>query len=260
MRLVCLRILAFSAFLFAISGARAGAWLQPPGEGEVILGGSFSDSLRAYDVRGRLAPVFSYKKFELTAYMEYGAMEQVTLVAAPSVLDFRAKPPGQSYAGMGVLEAGARVKLYEYDEWIFSAQATLRDATNPRSRIFLDTGHGVQADARLLIGRSFTVFGFPAFSNLEIGYRSPGGFGHEVRADATIGIRPMEKLLVLLQTFNISAIHTAPLYPTRSSKIALSAVYDVTQSISVQLGGIIGLPGVNTTTERGVISAVWYRF
>jgi hypothetical protein len=118
----------------------------------------------------------------------------------------------------------------------------------------------VQADARLLIGRSFTIFGFPAFSSLEIGYRSPGGFGHEVRADATMGIRPMEKLLVLLQTFNISAIHAAPLYPTRSNKIALSAVYAVTQNISVQLGGIIGLPGVNTTTERGVISAVWYRF
>jgi hypothetical protein len=34
----------------------------------------------------------------------------------------------------------------------------------------------------------------------------------------------------------------------------------VTPSISVQVGCIIGLPGVNTTTERGVISAVWYRF
>jgi hypothetical protein len=63
MRLVCLRILAFSTLLFAIAGARAGAWLQPPAEGEVILGGSFSDSLRAYDVRGRLAPLASYKKF-----------------------------------------------------------------------------------------------------------------------------------------------------------------------------------------------------
>jgi hypothetical protein len=34
----------------------------------------------------------------------------------------------------------------------------------------------------------------------------------------------------------------------------------VTQSISVQVGGIVGLPGVNTTTERGIISALWYRF
>ncbi|HZY14678.1 MAG TPA: hypothetical protein VFE89_18380 [Beijerinckiaceae bacterium] len=68
--------------------------------------------------------------------MEYGAVEQVTLIAAPSVLDFRAKPPGESYAGMGVLEAGARVKLYQHEEWIFSAQTTLREATNARSRIF----------------------------------------------------------------------------------------------------------------------------
>jgi hypothetical protein len=100
----------------------------------------------------------------------------------------------------------------------------------------------VQADARLLIGRSFTLLGFPAFSSIEIGYRSPGGFGHEIRArDAR---HPADgKVLVLLQTFNISALHAAPLYPTRSNKIALSAVYDVTpSSISVQVGGIIGQP------------------
>jgi protein XagA len=260
MRFACLRVLAFGALLLLATGAWAGAWLEPAGRGEVIVGGTFSDSLRAYDVNGRLAPVSSYKKFELTAYLEYGATDGVTLIAAPSVLDFRAEPPGQSYAGMGVLEAGGRVKLYEIDEWIFSAQATLREATNTRSRIFLDTGHGVQADGRLLIGRTFTFLGFPAFSSLEIGYRSPGGFGHEVRADATVGVRPLDNILLLLQTFNISAAHTAPLYPTRSNKLALSAVYDVTQSISVQIGGIIGLPGVNTTTERGVIGAVWYRF
>jgi hypothetical protein len=158
---------------------------------------------------------------------------------------------------MGVLEAGARVKLYELDEWMFSAQGTLREATNTRSRVFVDMGHGLQADVRLLIGRTFTLLGFPAFSSLEIGYRSPGGFGHEIRADATVGVRPFDKLLVLLQTFNISAVHTTPLYPTRSNKITLSAVYDVTPSIAVQIGGIVGLPGVNTTTERGIISALW---
>jgi len=103
---------------------------------------------------------------------------------------------------------------------------------------------------RLLIGRTFTLLGLPAFSSLEIGYRSPGGFGHEIRADATVGVRPFDKLLLLLQTFNISAVHTTPLYPTRSNKIALSAVYDVTPIIAVQVGGIVGLPGVNTTTER----------
>jgi hypothetical protein len=260
MRIPRPRFLALVVFLLATTDADAGAWLEPPGQGQVILGGTFSDSLRSYDLGGRLAPVSSYKKLELTAYLEYGATESVTLIAAPSVLDFRAKPPGESYAGMGILEAGGRVKLYEIEETVFSAQATLREATNARARIFLDTGYGLQADARLLIGRTFTLWGLSAFSSLEIGYRSPGGFGHEIRADATLGVRPIDKVLLLLQTFNISAVHAVPLYPTRSHKIALSAVYEVTPNICVQLGGIIGVPGVNTTTERGITSAVWYRF
>lgn len=260
MRPCCLRILAFAALLLSAAGAEAGAWLEPAGQGEIILGGTFSDSLRAYDVHGRLAPLSSYKKFELTAYTEYGLTDAVTLIAAPSALDFRAKPPGESYAGVGVLEAGGRVKLFDIGETIFSAQATLREASNARSRIFLDTGRGLQADARVLVGRQFTIFGFPGFSSIEIGYRSPGGFGHEVRADLTLGVRLMDKVLVLLQTFNIGAINTVPLYPTGSNKIALSAVYDVTPKVSVQLGGIVGLPGVNITTERGLIAALWYRF
>ncbi|MDX6320141.1 MAG: protein XagA [Nocardioidaceae bacterium] len=256
-RFVCLRIAALAAaLLLAAAGAQASAWLEPAGQGQIILGGTFSDSLRSYDVRGRLAPLSSYKKFELTAYTEYGLTDSVTLIAAPSALDFRAKPPGESYAGVGVLEAGGRVKLFEVGETIFSAQATLREASNSRARIFLDTGRGLQADARFLVGRQFTIFGFPAFSSIEVGYRSPGGFGHEVRADLTLGVRPVDKVLVLLQTFNIGAINTAPLYPTRSNKIALSAVYDVTPKVSVQFGGILGLPGVNMTTERGIIAAL----
>ena len=76
MRTVYLRVLAFGTLLLVAAEARAGAWLEPPGQGEIILGGTFSDSLRADDVNGRLAPVSSYKKFELTAHLEYGAMEQ----------------------------------------------------------------------------------------------------------------------------------------------------------------------------------------
>jgi hypothetical protein len=131
----------------------------------------FPISLRAYDVNGRLAPVSSYKKIRAERVFRILRDGAGTLIAVPSILDFRAKPPGQSYAGMGVLQAGARVKLYDLDEWMFSAQGTLREATNTRSRV--DMGHGLQADVRLLIGRTFTLLGFPAFSSLEIGYRRP---------------------------------------------------------------------------------------
>lgn len=260
MRFGALRLLWFAALLLAVSRAQAGAFMEPAGQGQVIVSGGLSDPIRAFDLRGRLAPISYYRKFELTAYAEYGFNDRLTLIAAPSALDFAAKPPGESYRGIGVLEAGARVKAFEIGETLVSVQATLRTPTNARSRIFLDTGRGLQADGRVLIGRSFKVFGFPAFTSVEIGYRSPGGFGHEIRADATFGIRPIEKLLVLLQTFNIEAINPAPLLLTRSSKIELSLAYDVTEHISVQVGGIVGLPGVNTTSERGIVTALWYRF
>jgi hypothetical protein len=81
MRLVCLRILAFSALLLIAAGAQAGAWLEPPGQGEVILGGTFSDSLRSYDVRGRLAPVSAYKKFAaLGSKLTYGPTGSKTML------------------------------------------------------------------------------------------------------------------------------------------------------------------------------------
>jgi len=56
MRTVYLRVLAFGTLLLVAAEARAGAWLEPPGQG---LGGTFSDSLRAHDVNTRLAPVSS---------------------------------------------------------------------------------------------------------------------------------------------------------------------------------------------------------
>ena len=101
MRTVYLRVLAFGTLLLVAAEARAGAWLEPPGQGEIILGGTFSDSLRAYDVNGRLAPVSSYKKFELTAYLEYGAMEQVTLIAVALHSGFSRQAAGAKLRGHG---------------------------------------------------------------------------------------------------------------------------------------------------------------
>ena len=45
-----------------------------------------------------------------------------------------------------------------------------------------------------------------------------------------------------------------------SQKIQISAVYWITPSIGVQVGGLLGQRGVNTGAERGAFSAVWVRF
>jgi protein XagA len=51
-----------------IEAAWAGAWLLAPGDGQVIADTFFSDSTLAFDARGHLIPVPSYRKFELGTY------------------------------------------------------------------------------------------------------------------------------------------------------------------------------------------------
>jgi hypothetical protein len=46
-----------------IETAWGGAWLLPPGDGQVIADTFFSDSTQAFDAHGRLIPVPSYRKF-----------------------------------------------------------------------------------------------------------------------------------------------------------------------------------------------------
>ena len=98
-----MRILRLTLALIAAAGgligagseaARGGAWLMPPGEGQVIADTSFSDSSHAFDAQGHLVPVPSYKKFELGTYIEYGLTNWLTLVASPSYDRIENPPPG----------------------------------------------------------------------------------------------------------------------------------------------------------------------
>jgi hypothetical protein len=45
-----------------------------------------------------------------------------------------------------------------------------------------------------------------------------------------------------------------------AQKFQLSAVYDVTPWLSAQLGAVTALGGVNSPAERGLISALWWRY
>ena len=80
---------------------RAGAWLMPPGEGQIIASTAFSGSARAFDANGRLIPVPSYDKFELGAYLEYGLTDWLTVIAAPAYDSIKQPAPAASYDGPG---------------------------------------------------------------------------------------------------------------------------------------------------------------
>lgn len=278
------RCAALSAFFS--TPCVAGAFLQPPGEGVLIVTTSFAEAHKAYDSRGKLVAAPAYDKFETRAYVEYGVFEKLTLVAESSYMRFRGAsssqqleylqilteearagaplvlptgPSGARYAGVGSGWLGARIGLLEWGSFIVSLQASLQMASDSARR-FLDMRERVQEDARLQLGFPIEFFGMPGFADVQVGYRSFGQSGGEIRADVGYGFRPLDDVLLLAQCFSIVAPGDSRSTFMSSQKFQLSAVYDVTRHISVQIGGLASVRGVNYSAERGLVSALWYRF
>lgn len=235
--------------------------MQAPEHGLVIAELAFTRADTGYDSFGRATAIPAWRKFELSTYAEYGLTDFVTLIGDPSWFTFRAKPPGASRTGLGAAEAGARVKIVEWGESILSAQATARHAPGARRAAqFSDMRDRIQADLRLLYGRKTQVLGFDGYVDLQLGFRTRAAFGHQLRFDATWAVRPLERVTLMLQSFTA-------LNPGRiggrfalAQKMKASLVVDVTESLSLQVGGILGLRGVNSAAERGIVSAAWWKF
>ncbi len=256
-----LRIVCVLVALLAPSLAGAGAFLQSPGHGQVIAELAFSEAGFAYDSFGRSTAIPAWRKFELSTYAEYGLTDFVTLIGDPSWFTFRAKPPGVSRTRLGVSEAGARIKIVAWGDNILSAQATARYAAAGRGAAeFSDMRRRAQVDVRLLFARNVSVFGLSGYVGFEMGFRSHAAFGHQVRFDATYAVRPFERTTVMLQSF--TAINPGRIGDRfmLSQKMKASVIYDVTESLALQLGAIVAMRGVNSAAERGIVSAIWWKF
>lgn len=263
-----LSALAVGAYVAAAAGAmdaRAGAWTQPAGQGQIVLGGTFTRADRLFDASGRLVPTADYRKFELPAHLEYGATDWLTLIAAPALLAISTgQPATDDYSGIGHSEAGARARLWQGGRSVASLQGTLRlpGASDPRAPA--QAGQtDVQADLRLLAGHGFSLGrGWTGFVNGEIGYRFRDGPPDEYRLDVTLGLRPTPRWLLLAQSFNTLAARGGRAGPGRgsASKLQLSVVRDLTVRWAVQLGTIATIAGEDALVEYGVVAAIWYRF
>ncbi len=265
--------------------AVAGAFLWPEGRGQIIVTTTFASARKAYDARGRLIDTPRYDKFEARAYVEYGLAPWLTVVGEGGAMDFRGaprtngldalslliaeakaraplvvpKPVGVHYRGLGLGMVGLRVKLLELSDYVVSAEASLR-AASAASRIFLDMKDFSQIDARLQLGKPVSLLGVPGFVDAQIGYRSRGQNGDEARVDLTFGVRPVAWLMVLAQSFSAFAPGANAGSRIAAQKFQLSAVYDINETFSVQLGVYKGLLGVNSPAEIGILTALWARF
>jgi hypothetical protein len=259
------RVLAIG-LMTSPTAAFAGAWTLDAGQGVAIVTGTLSQSDKAFDGSGNAQPIARYSKNELQALFEFGATNWLTLMLAPSLQHVGIAAPFEATrSGLGYTDIGARVRLGGGDSWVVSAQTTFRapgtfDKNNPAAIGYTDP----EVDVRALFGYGFNAGAWPAFVDVQVAQRFRlGGPPDEFRADLTLGVRPQDKWLVLLQSFNVisEGAGNAPFFPSYSySKLQLSAVYSLTPQLSLQLGGYTTYWGQNALQENGLVVGAWYKF
>jgi hypothetical protein len=257
------KFVAFLGLALLPSNAFAGAWTLNAGTGDAILAVVPSTAPEAFIGSKSLSP--AYNKIEAEGFVEYGVTDQLTAILAPNLDDISiGAPTNAQRTGLGYTEFGARYALLQGSDWIFSGQATLRvpgtfDTSNPAAIGYTS----FETDVRGLVGKSFTIGPLPAFVDVQLAERfSFSGAPNEFHADATFGIRPLPRWLVLLQSFSvISEGDRLPVFASYNySKVALSLVYDLTKQWSLQAGAFTTYEEHDALQEHGLIFGAWYRF
>lgn len=256
--------LVASALAAASGEAFGGAWTLDAGTGEAMVTATASQASRAFDASRSLVGTADTTKFELQALVEYGASDWATLIFSPSLQHIAiGAPVSASRSGPGYTDVGARLRLLQGDDWVFSAQTLVRlpgtrDMSNPAAAGYRDS----EAELRALFGTNFQAGAWPAFVDVEIAHRWRAGPNpNEWRFDVTLGLEPAPRWLLLLQNFNVisaGAVVPAPSYDY--SKLQISARYDLTEQWALQAGVFTTFAGRNALQENGVLVAVWYRF
>ena len=236
-----------------------------PGTGQFIAGVGYTEGSRRFDPWGHAVPAPAFSKVEASGYFEYGVTGSFAIVLAPTLTHSSDGPATNTVTGSDSSAFGGRLALYQAPGMVIALQALVQPAVGDQSNaeILADSGaRSFASDLRVMLGKSFTCFGLPAFVDIDPGARLRAGpLPTEARVDATLGVRLKPWLLMMVQDFLSFAAPAGPLVPrTDYSKLQASLVYDVSRVWSVQIGGMRTFSGRNIVRETGPLAALWYRF
>jgi len=252
--------------LAAADQAVAAAFTLDPGELKVFVSGLASAGDRYFDGRGKLRSRGDYRKYNLQAFAEYGLRDGFTVFGSTELQKIRAEDRSTDRRkGLGRSEIGARARLWTDGVWIVSVQGSAVIAGAKKSKDLAVIGEtDDQIDGRALVARSFELFGRPAFIDVEAGYRIRGGDpADEIRLDATFGIRPTPRLLLLAQSFNqIGTKRWSGPYrlKQRIHKLQAAALLDLTDRPQLVAAAFFSPEGRDSLDEKGATLGLGFRF
>ncbi len=244
----------------------AGAWPLAEGTGQMILTLGASRSDAGFDGRdsGR---GLEFRKWELSPLLTWGLDAETSLFLKPTLQRLSADRSGggtDRTTGLTDTELGFTRAVWRGTDSVLSFQPMLRlplfyDSDDSPA---LGSGHA-DAEMRVLYGRNLTLAGLPGFFDGQLAWRQrTGAPANEANLDLTLGLRPQADLMLLLQSFNTVTLgHAGNGYDqTRRYKLQLSAVQQLTPTVSVQIGANKAVGGRNDGNELGGLLALWVGF
>ena len=254
---VCATALA----MLAAGQARANPFNVAQGEGQLFFTSILTGSPKGFDDRGHVANIPDYRQAQIYVTGEYGVTDRLNLIVGPSYRSVQVDGPNNDTAGLGFTDLGARYQVASGGNWKLDVQGLVRIPGKKRSDSAAQVSDtGTEYEARALGG----YIAGPTFFALEAGYRwRDGAPQNEIHVDLTIGTRVAPKLLLLAASYNvISDGRGRSIFNQRFRyhDLYLSASYEVTSRLSVQLGATATVDGRNALRQRGPTVGFWYKF
>lgn len=260
-RLASVRLAAVWLVLAGLAApAAAGVFLRPEGTGRIIMTAIHTNSPRGFDDRGQVVDIADYKQDQLYVNAEYGVTSSLTAIFTPSYRGVSVEG-GDSTKGLGYTDIGGRYRLLQSGGFLVSGQALLRIPGKRRADRAAQIG-STSTDVDLRLGAAYGTQSF--FTSGEAGYRlRSGDLPNEYHLDATFGVRPAPKFLLIASSYNtFSDGEGRGVFNDsyRYGDLFLSGVVEVNPAISLQAGYTATIYGKNALRQRGPTVGLWINF
>lgn len=251
---------AVLALLVAPNLSLAGAWPQESGRGQVIIKLEPSTADKGFDRDGNKASLGKWDTRNVSVYSDYSVTKRITVYAKADYQDF--KIDSTSYSGLGSVEVGGRVTMAKSDTAVLAIGAGVEGLGKGRRSDFDQaTSKGTDTEVRAYGGKSFKVAGKEAFVDLQLAKRWREKEADQIRVDATIGIKPDPKWMVMAQVYaGQTDKESWGRAKWTNAEVSLVRHFGDKQDISVQLGARHTLAGENVPQVKALSLSIWKRF
>jgi hypothetical protein len=249
----------------AVTPARAGAWTQPKGKGQVIVKYEDMRADEAFDPGGdRVDLLRERRDSSAGVFAEYGVTDRLTVQFKGDWQD--GADQFVDYEGRGPLEIGLTWQVWRDERTAVSLYGGYASAGEGRNAGYAAPGVGDHDfEARVSVGRSFggaLVRWGPdrSFVELQAARRMRDGLPDETRVDFTVGGHFGEDWMVLAQAFGGAADDDGA---GGDGARWLSVETSVVRRLgdwSLQAGWRQTAAGRETPISGGPVVAVWRRF